>query len=283
MNEKIKVLMLGIAASLIIIFSISGCSVESVDADEEGVFVKKPIFLGAGGVDPQPLLQGTGWRVFTTDFVKFKNTPIQFTETFEDIVTKDNNLVDVNTYLTLQLIKGQSGVLLDEFGLHWYETNIKELYRKAIRDKLNVYDMPSLLSNRTIYEKSEQEVEDLVRRIIKEKKMPLEVKSVIVGRAVPNKEVKEEIDRTAAQIQAKNTEIKRGEKEDSRKDAERKRAIADKAYMNELGLTMEEFIKLRSLEIEKEKVEMVKNKPNVQIDLLMSGADHSVPMYDLRK
>jgi hypothetical protein len=91
----------------------------------------------------------------------------------------------------------------------------------------------------------------------------------------------DEMDRTAAQIQAAETQKKRKEAEDSREEAERSRARADKAYRIELGLTSQEFIQLRQLEISKEYVEILRNKPNINVDLLINGG--TTPIWDIKK
>ena len=48
-------------------------------------------------------------------------------------------------------------------------------------------------------------------------------------------------------------------------EAEINKAIADKAYKNEMNMTTTEYLQLRHLEIEKEKVELIKNNPNISI------------------
>ena len=53
--------------------------------------------------------------------------------------------------------------------------------------------------------------------------------------------------------------------ETARKQAEINKAIADKAYQNQMNMSTQEYLSLRHLEIEKEKVEMIKNNPNVSI------------------
>lgn len=263
-------------------FTFTGCSLVSVNADEEGVYVMKPYIFGSGGVSPEPLIEGSEYVAVSTEIIRYKNIPVQYVEGFNDVITVDNNLIDLNVYLVLQIEKGKSPILHDEFGEHWYENNIKENFRKTLRDRLSAYDMPTLTTNREIYAKINQDINNHVKQIIVEKKMPVIVVDVMVGRATPNKGALEEIDRTSAQIQAKQTQIKRGEMEDARKTAEKKRATADKAYMEELGLSTSEFIHLRSLEIQKEQIEMVKAKSNVNIDIIMDNSN-AQPMYQLRK
>ena len=91
----------------------------------------------------------------------------------------------------------------------------------------------------------------------------------------------EEYNKTAAQLQAKQTQIAASQMQESRKLAEEKRAEADDAYRAKMGLNPDQYIKLRSVEIEKEKVDMVRNKGNVTITMLM-GNDYT-PIYSVKK
>ena len=109
---------------LLIAMTITSCSVASVDADEELVFVKKPIFFGKGGVEKEPLTSGSEWRWFSTDEVKFKVSPTQYEEKFQDIFTADNTPIDLSANILLQIKKGETPVLLEGFGEDWYKNNI---------------------------------------------------------------------------------------------------------------------------------------------------------------
>ena len=50
-----------------------------------------------------------------------------------------------------------------------------------------------------------------------------------------------------------------------RKQAEINKAIADKSYQNEMGMTITQYLSLRQLEIEKEKIELIKDKKDITI------------------
>ena len=63
-----------------------------------------------------------------------------------------------------------------------------------------------------------------VNTLSKDKEMPITIKSVITGRAIPNAQQLNEMNNTAAQVQAKVTEERRAEKEMARENAERQRA-----------------------------------------------------------
>jgi hypothetical protein len=61
----------------------------------------------------------------------------------------------------------------------------------------------------------------------------------------------------------------------AREAAERQRAIADKAYQEELGLTTDQFIQLRAWEI-------IKEKNGANIDVLFN-ADGTNKMWNVRR
>ena len=121
--------------------------------------------------------------------------------------------------------------------------------------------------------------DEKIEQIIKDKKIPVNVLAVVVNRAVPKDDVMEELTRTAIQIQAQETQEQREKTESKREAAEIKRAQADKAYQREMSIAADQYIKLRALEIEKEKVEMIKNKQNVKINMLMGNG--AQPIYDV--
>ena len=255
--------------TVITIAIIFGCSREAVDANEEGVFIKKPYFFGKGGVSDQPLLQGSEWKVFSTDFVKFIMSPVQYEEPFEDLVAKDNNLINTMAYLTLQIEQGRTPELLKNFGENWHKNNVQETFRKITRDKLCEYGMFELTTNRQVYAEINAEIDNRLREYFSDRGLPVAIKSVVISRAQPSKGVLEEIDRTGVQMQAELTQNKRIAMEKAREEAEFARAKADKAYMREMSLSPDQFISLRALEIEKEKVEMLKNNPSVKVEAFL--------------
>lgn len=265
--------------SLFSIAMLSSCSLATVDADEELVFVKKPLIFGGGGVDSRPLTSGSEWHWFSTDEVVFKVSPIQYEEEFKDIFTSDNTPINLSANLLLQIEKGKTPQLLSDFGEKWYDNNIQVQFVKYVRDEISKYPMKELTSKREIYDNVEIVVIGKVQQIIKDKNIPVKVLSVVVNRAVPKDDVMEELTRTAIQIQAQETQEQRERTETKREAAEIKRAQADKAYQREMNLTADQYIKLRTIEIEKEKVEMIKNKENVKINMLMGNG--AQPIYDV--
>ena len=65
-----------------------------------------------------------------------------------------------------------------------------------------------------------------------------------------------------------------------RKRTEHLRALADKEYQLTRGFTPTQFIALRGLELENQKIEMIKNKTNVNVDVMLGN---STPMWDIKQ
>ena len=75
------------------------------------------------------------------------------------------------------------------------------------------------------------------------------------------------MNKTAAAIQAKQTQEKRVEMENAR-------AIADKAYMNAMILSTSQFIQLRQWDV-------IEKKDGANIDVLVGGSE--VPMWNIKQ
>lgn len=78
------------------------------------------------------------------------------------------------------------------------------------------------------------------------------------------------MNRTATAIQARKTQEHITEKEEARAKAEAARAVADKAYMKEMGLSADQYITLKIVE-----------KANPNIDVVMGGG--SSPIWNVRR
>lgn len=265
---------------MVFTLSFSSCSLVGVNADEEGVFVKKPWFFGSGGVSETSLQEGSTWKVCTTDFIKFTMTPVQYDEKFDDIMSSDNTPVDLSAHVLIKIIDGKTPLLLDKFGVNWYQNDIQKTFCNDIRNEISKYPMMELTCKRSIYDSLRVRTKNILEARVKSIGLPVEIIDVIIDKATPNPEVMEEYNKTAAKIQAKQTQKNAAEMEIARKYAEEKRAEADKAYQNTMGLTPAQFIQLKSIDIEKEKVDMIRNKGNVNVTLFMGGG--TTPIYNVK-
>lgn len=249
--------------------SMTSCHGVMPDADEEAVLIKKPWFFGHGGVDADPVTTGCEWCVWTTSSETFKITPQRYDETFDDIFSNDNTPLDFNTYINIQVEKGKTPVLLQNYGIDWYKNNIQVYYRNKTREYVSMYNPFDLISNREVLNKIDSalivDMRNHVAGLSKTKELPIKILSVTTGAAKPNKEQLTEMNRTAQLIQQKRSEEQKVLAEKARAESEQQRAIADKAYMNAMSLNPNQFIQLKY-------IEMIANKQGANIDVLVSPA-----------
>lgn len=263
----------------IMMLSISSCSLCGVDGTEEGVFIKKPMFFGKGGVEMKALTEGAEWKVFTTDFVKYPSIPVKYTEVFNDVFCNDNTPLDLSAHITLEIGKGWSPTLHVNYGPQWYDFVVKEAFRESVRNFISTYDMYTLTSDREVYEAIKVDItsklETYFNKMSETKMFPVKIVNVIVDKAKPNDDVLVELNKTAAMIQAKQTQIQQQQMETERRKTEELRAKADKEYRIQMGLSASEFIQLKTLEV-------IENKPNAEIDVLF-GASADNTMWNIKR
>lgn len=244
------------------------------DADEEAVLIKKPWFFGHGGVEEEPVTTGCTWCVWTTSSEYFKITPQRHDESFDDIFSNDNTPLDFNTYINIQIEKGKSPILLKNYGKDWYKNNIQVYYRNKTREYVSMYNPFDLISNREVLNKIDSalivDVRKHVESLSKSKELPIKILSITTGAAKPNKDQLEEMNKTAQYIQQKRSMEQKSIAEVARADAEEKRAVADKAYMNAMSLNPDQFILLKLIE---------KGNPNIDV-MIGSGA---TSMWNVRR
>ncbi len=254
---------------LAIVFAVSFTSCYRVqpDATQESVLVMKPYIFGHGGVDSDPVTSGATWCAATTDHVEFTITPRIFTESFNNLITHDNINVDFNAYITLQVTKGETPVLLEKFGddSTWYKNNIQQTFRTLIRNGASDHTCFELASNRKILDSLSQVVKQEITEHVKNLGMPVTVIDVQIGAVTPPDDVLAETVHTAAQTQRILTQNATKLAEDARKAAEISKAEADKAYQNQMNMTIDQYLALRNIEIQKEKIQLIKDKANVSI------------------
>ena len=270
---------LGLLVALMTMALFASCTTVSPDYGQEGVKIHKPWFFGQGGVDMEPVETGLQYTWFSTDYVIVTMVPVKYDEPLDDVTSNDNTLLDFNTQIQIQVEDNKSPILVKNYGTNFYENVIQEQYRNTVRSYISKYGPFDLMSNREVLDSINIAVKnDMIAYIddLSERsgELPIIVQNVLVGRAIPNAMQKEEMNRTAAATQAKRTEESRREMLIAKEAAERQRAIADKAYQRELGLTTDQFIQLKAWEI-------IAEKQGANIDVLFeTGANK---MWNVRR
>ena len=266
--------------SLCLVAGLTSCINVAPGAGEEAVLIHKPYIFGHGGVDDKPVETGRQYEWFSTDYVIVSMLPQKFDEKLDDAASNDNTLLDFNTQIQLQVEDNKSPVLIKNYGSNWYINVIQEVYRNTVRNYISKFGPFDLMSNREVLDSINFAVKDDMECYIdelsaKSGELPITVVNVVVGRAIPNEKQKAEMDNTAAATQAKRTEESRLEMLKAKEAAERQRAIADKAYQEEMGLNADQFIQLKAWEV-------IEKKEGANIDVLV-GANGASNMWNVRR
>lgn len=262
----------------ILLISMSSCYRVKPDGDQESVLIKKPLLFGHGGVEDEPISAGATWCVWTTDHVEFTITPKTIAEEFDNMIPSDNTPVSFSAYLKCQIIKGKTPILYKNFGENWYEHNLQATFRTMVRDYSCEYTMFELTSKRKISSTLEKRIYEEMKKYVEKINLPVEILQVSIGQITPPSEVLNETKNTSAQNQSILTQDARAKAELSRKQAEINKAIADKSYQNEMGMTISQYLMLRQLEIEKEKIELIKDHKNVTIIFGQGSIPTTIPV-----
>ena len=273
--KKLRILAL-IAGATLVALSTTGCSPKKVDAGKEGVIIDQPIFMGHEGVRPIPVHTGATWLWWSSDLKEINIKPFNIDEIFDDLVTSDNTRVDFKIHLIFQHQQGQTPLLVKNFGPKWYKNNISEPlrgYTRAFTKKHNVFEM---ISNDDVANQLKTEVVKRVRKLLIEYKIPTDLILATVGRVTPPKSVILETEKTTVQQQRVKTNTQRVKAEESRKAAEVASAAADKAYMQELGLSSTEYLRMKELDNQRAAID-----GKAKVTLIMGGGVQ--PMVEVGK
>jgi len=268
-----------LAVACVSIASLTSCHGVSPNAGEEAVLIYQPILpFSTEGVDMEPVKTGLTWCVFSTDAVIYKIIPEKHQVDMDDLVTDNNTPVDIHSVIITQIIPGKSPILHKNYGADWFDTNLYNFYCNRVRDYVSQHTFFDLMSNRAILNEIDskllKEMQNFVAELSKDKEFPVMIKQVTIGKAIPNKEQLDEMNNTARQIQAKETENRRAEAQTARENAEIQRARADAAYIKEMGITVDQYIALRQWDV-------IEKKQGANIDVVVG--DRTTSMWNIRR
>lgn len=260
------------------VLGFTSCHKVAPNVGEECVLTYKPWFFGHGGIDMTPVESGLTWCAITTYADTFKIIPVKWQVNMDDLFSDDNTPLDFHTIIITQIEAGKSPVLLKNYGKDWFNTNLYNYYCNIVRDHISQHSPFDLMSNRAILNdidtKVLKQMREFVAELSKNKEFPVTIKQVTIGKALPNKEQLDEMNKTAKAVQAKQTQEREAEVQVAREKAERQRAKADKAYMQEMNLDPQSFIQLKW-------IETINNKSGANIDVMVGQPTTS--MWNIRR
>lgn len=268
--------------SLITLLFLTACSHVAVDDGQEAVIVKKPWFFGDGGTVLEPHT-GAGWYAPSTSSYIYSIRPEAKHISFDDIISNDNVPMGIEATVVLRVKQGYSPVLHNRFGREWYDNNIERQFSRFVRNFVRQNDHTDLVSDEATNLRGQEVIFQNLVEYIEGEDMPIIVDAVVLGRSTPPEAILEQIAATGAQNERARTEVRRAAAEEARFAAEQQKAKSDMAYMEAMGFTPEQYIAMRQLEIEREKVEMVRSKENVHIIMQSGTGASAVPTFGVGK
>jgi hypothetical protein len=238
---------------------LSGCSVASPDAGHEAVWVEKPLFFGHGGVEETPVTTGRSYGAITSSAIDVNMLPQRIDMEFDDMMTKSGVPVSfhvVATYRVVDSVKlvGKYGADVDEkTGIPgFWDRNIDQPLRTAVRDSVKQRDMQDMAISQTAADAVGKEVSTAAIQIVQQTGVPIVFTAINVGRVNPPDAIKNQRIETAAQEQRAITEQQTKLAEDQRKAAEQSRAAADNAYREAMQLSPDQFLQLERIKMQRD-------------------------------
>lgn len=237
-----------LAFAVTVALALSGCSVYSPDAGHEVVLIEKPWFFGHGGVDTEPVKTGRTFTAITTDGIDVYMQPQKFDVELPDTMTSDGVPITFHAITVMQVTDSVS--LIRSFGPDWYRNNLEEPFKTMVRQAVRKRGMNETAISTTALDAIDAEIREALVGFIKDKGLPVQLVTMTVGRANPPDAIKNQRIETAAQEQRVQTEKQIKLAEDQRKMAEQSRAAADNAYRQAIGLSPEQYVQLKRIEME---------------------------------
>jgi len=265
-----------IAVAVIAMGMIVGCRSYAPNAGHEIVLVKKPIFFGHGGVDPDPVRTGRTYAAISTDGVDVYMQPQKYETELPDTMTRDGVPITFHAIMVLRVT--DSVVLIKTFGPEWYANNMEEPFKTMVRQAVRKRGMNETAISTTALDDIDNEIHDQLLLFIKQKALPIELVTMTVGKANPPDSVKTQRIATATQEQRIQTEQQTKLAEDQRAAAETSRAKADNAYREALGLTPQQFIQLETVKMQRD---VCGEQGKATCTFIQSGS--AQPVYELNR
>jgi len=231
------------------ILALAGCSSYAPDAGHEIVLVEKPLIFGHGGINSEPVKTGRTFAAITTEGIDVEMRPQRFEASLPDTMTSDGVPITFHAIVTLQVV--DSVTLIKNFGQNWYVNNLEQPFGQFVRQAVRKRGMNETAISTTALDAIDAEIRDNLVAFIREKELPVKLVTMTVGRANPPDAIKNQRIETAAQEQRVQTEKQIKLAEDQRKAAEEARAAADNAYRQALGLSPEQYVQLKRIEMER--------------------------------
>ena len=186
------------------------------------LWVEKPWFFGHGGIDPIPVTTGRSYGAATSDAIDVDMLPQRVDMEFDDMMTSSG--VPVSFHVVAQFRVVDSVKLVSQFGADrdegkwgFWDRNMDQPLRTAVRDSVKKRDMQEMAISQSAADAVGQEVGAAANQLVQQLGLPILFTAMNVGRVNPPDAIKSQRIETAAQEQRAITEQQTKLAEDQRK------------------------------------------------------------------
>lgn len=250
-NQPVKLAFIAIATviTLILAYVFFPWKTVVVESGYVGVYSDKPYIFGKNGIRSNEVMSpGREWAWKSTEIIPVLSVPFKQPVRIDDFATKDNYLVDFDSTVSLRILDAPS--VVSDWRLSFWSESILAEYNSISRREVAKYSLYELMSNQVALAQLDFDVTEKLSAYLKKIGIKVQVENVALGRAKPTAEVLAQLNETARQIEAKETNIKKASAELDRKNAESNRAAADAEYANKMNLSPAQFTAIRITELQ---------------------------------
>lgn len=220
-----------------------------VDPGYLGVYSDKPYVFGKNGVRRDEVMQpGRKWVWKSTEIISVISVPYKQDQRIDDFSTRDNYLVDFDSTVSLRIVDAPA--IVSDWRLTFWSETLRAEYNSIVRREVSKYSLYELMSSVEKLAELDNSITEKMRAYVASIKIPVVVENVALGRAKPTAEVQAQINETARQTEASQTNVKKAAAEIERKTAEENRASADMAYAAKMQISPAQFTALRIAEMQ---------------------------------
>ena len=228
----------------------------TVNAGEELVLIKKPWFYGSSGVEQKTYSTGTVWTVRSTKAQLVSLKPYLVSSKFSNLMTFDNIPISLNVDITFQNQKGKTAKFVRDFGedSNWTEALLLPTLRVNLESYVKSNLFSKLQANSPEITAIEKALLKNIESFLKDKKVPIDILQFAINKIIPPQHIRE----VALKIVLKDKQIKLKQRDiklqELQQELERERAKADKSYMQNMHMTISQYLQFKRMELEDKKL-----------------------------
>ena len=223
----------------------------TVNAGEEAVIIKKPWFWGNKGVNKKVIKEGTIWSVASTEIKLISLKAFNIEESFTELFTSDNIPMELKLTLTFQNQKESGVILVKKFGdsEEWYKNLLLNPLQNSLETEIQKQTFKEMTQNSDTLKEIKSNILFGINDFLQKQSIPVELLDITFGKIVPPKEIVQmAID---GEVQKEKLKVQK-----LRKKVQEANALADRAYMLKMNMSPREYLKIKQIELERQKLSL---------------------------